>query len=377
MNRINLSKLNSDIIYVFVPGLILVICLLIISCSTSVEQECDSGIPCVPPIQTPFEQLSDYGLFFGELKDLNPVEGMLPYDLNTELFSDYAGKQRFVYLPDETTIEVTDSHEMKFPVGTILVKNFYYNDDDREPSAGRTLLETRLLIRYEEGWKPHTYTWNHKQTGAQLKRTGEVKPINWTDEEGIIRDVEYRIPSVNDCGSCHRKSGRITTLGPNIRNLNKPYSYRDGTENQLIRWRANGFFGVEIKPDELSRLPAWDDPDSGPLHLRARAYLDVNCSSCHNESGSARNSGLFMEYEQEDAYRLGVCKIPVAAGSGGGGLKYGIVPGKPDESILLHRMNSTDPDVRMPEIGRTLIHDEAVDMIREWIQEMDLPPCGE
>lgn len=364
-SRVNLS------VYVAVS-------ILITSCSTNVEQGCDTGNPCIPPANAPFEQLSDYGLFSGKMDELRPVEGLVPYDLNTELFSDYAKKQRFVYLPAETSIEIIYRHELDFPVGTFLVKNFYYNKDDRDPSKGRTLIETRLLIRYKDNWRPTTYEWNREQTRARLKRTGENTPVNWTDKNGTVRHVNYRIPSVNDCGSCHRKNGQIIPLGPkNIRNLNKQYFYSNGMENQLERWWANGFFEEEINLDVLPRLPVWNDPDSGPIHLRARAYLDVNCSNCHNQSGSARNSGLYLEFEQEDPYRLGVCKIPVAAGSGAAGLKYGIVPGKPDESILLHRMNSTKPNVRMPEIGRTLIHDEAVGLIREWIETMDLPQCDE
>lgn len=355
--------------------LVIFFCLLITSCSTHVEQECHSGVPCIPAFGEPFEQLSDYSLFKDELKDLNPVEGVLPYDLNTILFSDYSTKQRFIYLPEGTSIGTDDPNSLGFPVGTILVKNFFYYKSDLQPSAGRTLIETRLLIRYEEGWSPNTYVWNQDQTGARLKRIGEVTPIDWTDKNGVLRHVNYRIPSVNDCGNCHRKNGEIVPLGPKIKNLNRPYDYRDGTQNQLIKWSQHGFFGETQNPDELQPLPVWNEPDTGPLHLRARAYLDINCSSCHNAGGSARNSGLFLEYEQTDPSRLGVCKIPVAAGSGAGGLKYGIVPGSPDESILLYRMNSSDPDVRMPEIGRTLIHDEAVELISEWIKTMDLPAC--
>jgi hypothetical protein len=167
----------------------------------------------------------------------------------------------------------------------------------------------------------------------------------------------------------------VTPLGPEIRNLNKEYTYRDGAENQLKRWSSNSFFKGELNPVEMPQLPAWNESESGMLNLRARAYLDVNCSNCHNSLGSARNSGLFLTYEEESPQRIGVCKIPVAAGYVGEGIKYDIVPGNPDQSILLHRMNSTDPNIRMPELGRTMIHDEAVELIKEWIASMDMPPC--
>ena len=67
---------------------------------------------------------------------------------------------------------------------------------------------------------------------------------------------------------------------------------------------------------------------------------------------------------------LGSYKKPVATGRGSGGLKYSIVPGKPDQSILLHRMESMDPGGMMPEAGRSLSHDEAAEMIRDWIAQM-------
>ena len=351
--------------------------LFFISCSTKVEQGCDPGIPCIPEYRSPHERLSDYALFRGELNQLHPIDRLLPYDLNTALFSDYAQKQRFIYVPVEVSIAFTNSHRLEFPTGTVLVKNFYYNDDDRNSSSGRTLIETRLLIRYDDGWKPNTYVWNSDQTDAFLKRTGEVKPLTWTDSEGKTRHLEYKIPSVNDCGTCHRTNGEIMVLGPNVRNLNRSMDYSTGHEHQLLKWKREGFFGEDFSIDALAKLPVWDDEGCSSLNQRARAYLDVNCSSCHHEAGSARNSGLYLDYDQEDPYRLGVCKVPVAAGSGTAGLKYDVVPGKPHESLLLHRMKSTVPGVRMPEIGRTLVHEEAIRLIDEWIESMDLPTCEE
>lgn len=67
---------------------------------------------------------------------------------------------------------------------------------------------------------------------------------------------------------------------------------------------------------------------------------------------------------------LGIGKAPVAAGKGSGGRLYSIVPGKPDESILLYRIESVDPGVMMPEMGRRLAHKEGVELVRQWILEM-------
>ena len=101
---------------------------------------------------------------------------------------------------------------------------------------------------------------------------------------------------------------------------------------------------------------------------RARAYLEVNCAHCHNPAGAASNSGLFLEAAQRDVTARGIGKPPVAAGRGSGGRLVDIAPGRPDESILLHRMTSTEPGVAMPELGRALPHDEALAMLRTWIE---------
>ena len=110
---------------------------------------------------------------------------------------------------------------------------------------------------------------------------------------------------------------------------------------------------------------------SETLDARARSYLDINCSHCHNKVGPADTSGLLLEPDSPFGPSLGLCKLPIAAGTGTGDRKFGIVPGKPDESIFTYRMESTNPAVMMPELGRSLAHREGVELIAEWIAEMD------
>ena len=57
----------------------------------------------------------------------------------------------------------------------------------------------------------------------------------------------------------------------------------------------------------------------------------------------------------------------MAAGHGSGELLFDMVHGKPDESILIHRLDSIEPKVMMPEIGRSTIHREGVELIRAWV----------
>ncbi len=107
------------------------------------------------------------------------------------------------------------------------------------------------------------------------------------------------------------------------------------------------------------------------MEERARAYLDANCSHCHDRHGPAASSALYLSAQEKEPHTLGRCKAPVAAGRGSGkDLPFDIVPGKPERSIIVYRLGSQDPGVMMPELGRSLVHEEGVALIREWIQQM-------
>jgi hypothetical protein len=121
---------------------------------------------------------------------------------------------------------------------------------------------------------------------------------------------------------------------------------------------------------EMPSAVAWDD-ETAPLEDRARAYLDINCAHCHSPVGAADTSGLFLDIDTEVGPQYGICKAPIAAGGGSGGRLVDISPGEPDESIITYRMGSTEPASMMPELGRSLSHDEGVDLIAEWIDSLD------
>ncbi|MDX1619216.1 MAG: SO2930 family diheme c-type cytochrome [Balneolaceae bacterium] len=349
---------------------------LLANCVNDSNLECVGGetAPCVPADE-PHPVLSEYNLFQGPLKEMRPAAGVLPYDLNTLLFSDYAQKFRMIYVPRGSAVTIRDGGELYFPEGTVLVKNFFYDLDLRNTAAGRRIVETRLLIRRATGWETATYVWNETQDQAHLKQAGARQQIEWTGRQGDRRKVDYLIPSKNDCKSCHSRGNKLLPLGPEPANLNKIYHYADGPENQLARWERRGILWDKPATDSITPLPVWDDPSTGTLDERARSYLEVNCGHCHNPSGSARNSGLFLSFGQQDPYRLGLCKPPVAAGNGTGGRSHDIVPCRPDRSILVYRMETQKPAERMPEIGRTLVHEEGVALIKEWIESMECGMC--
>lgn len=322
-----------------------------------------------PAINIPSEKglawLSEYNFFVGNLAELNPntIEGVVPYDLNTALFSDYASKKRFIYVPNGSSIPFDTASVLDLPIGSVLIKHFYY------PHADGTsdYIETRLLIRKADGWQPEIYEWNDDQTDASRTVVGGTKSLN-VNVGGLVRNFNYLIPNQNQCKNCHAYNAELRPIGPTIHNLNKDYIYPNGIANQIDAWVG---LGILDRPNN-SNIPSWsaiDDPHVS-LNERARAYLDVNCSSCHRREGSAANSGFYLAYDNQDSLSLGIWKTPVAAGNGSGGLDYVIHPGHADESILLYRMMADEVDERMPEIGRELLHDEGIELIRKWINSL-------
>lgn len=318
---------------------------------------------------SPAKQLSDYRLF-DDASARQPASGVTPYVLNTPLFSDYAEKFRYIYVPPGERIPYSAEGVLDLPVGAVLIKTFAFPPDLRKPDENIRFIETRLLIHKASGWVALTYIWNDAQTEAVLKRTGTTVPIDTIGADGAPLHINYAIPNVNQCKECHSASGVVMPIGPKARNLNGNYAYASGTENQLKHWSDIGILAGAPDPASAPSTPRWDDP-SVPLADRAKAYLDANCAHCHTRTGMASTSGLFLELDQPDKAHRGIGKVPIAAGRGSGQFHYDIVPGDPDQSILLFRMESTEPGVMMPELARTLVHKEGVALIRDYIAAMD------
>lgn len=318
------------------------------------------------------EKLSDYGFFAGNLANQQPAAGVVPYTLNTPLFSDYAEKLRFVKLPPGQSVAYTDTAVLNFPVGTTLIKTFYYPHDFRDPTKGRQLLETRLLVHQPGGWKALTYVWNPDQTDALLEVAGETKTVQYVDGQGSTRQHAYMIPNLNQCKGCHNRQEVMTPIGTSVRQLNGNLVYAGAAseENQLLHWQRTGMLTGMPALADCPRTPVWNKPETGSLNDRARAWLDINCAHCHNPQGPAMTSGLNLSYRETNPTALGILKTPVAAGRGSGGHAFDIVPGNPDESILIYRLHSTDPGDMMPELGRKTVHTESLELLRNWIKAM-------
>jgi uncharacterized repeat protein (TIGR03806 family) len=310
------------------------------------------------------DELSAWGLFTDGAAQ-TPAAGVVPYDLNAPLFSDYAAKHRFIRLPQGGKITVGAGGRWEFPVGTVLVKTFAFAADLRDPAAGERLIETRLLVHESAGWEAYVYQWNDAETEAVLTQVGARVPVSWIDESGAEKSITYRVPNRVQCENCHGGTGPSHPLGPRTQQLER--------HGQIDDFIARGMFSAP--PADRTAFPDPEDA-SAPLEERARAYLDSNCAHCHREGGAAQQSGLWLNREISEPIRLGICKPPVAAGRGTGGRRVGILPGQPDGSIVIYRVESEEAGVKMPELPAVLSHAEGVALLREWIAAMPADDCG-
>jgi uncharacterized repeat protein (TIGR03806 family) len=301
------------------------------------------------------DSLSAFGFFDGTVA--KPAPELIAYALRTPLFSDYAEKQRFIYLPTGKAVAAEAGEgRLQFPVGTAIIKSFGYPDIKGVFKP----IETRVLLHKADGWVALPYVWRADGRDADLRVGGTRVAAHFQRPGGAKQDIQYAVPNKNQCKQCHAESGALMPIGPRLANM---VFTKDSDKTRLLARAA-------MPAAMLSSWPKWDDPKSGSVASRATAYLRINCGHCHNPAGSASNSGLYFDGKDHGAANAGINKRPVAAGRGSGDLDFVISPGDPAKSILIHRMKSLDPGVAMPELGRATVHAEGVRLIEEWIKEM-------
>ncbi len=339
--------------------------LILLFCATLASLSCGRffGSDVRSFIAEPFpEKLSEWRLF---TSGIMPNKRVVPYDLNTPLFSDYATKHRTIWMPEGTAATYKNDDVFDFPIGTIITKTFAYPAGEGKEK----LIETRLLVHSKEGWKALPYVWNEAQTEATLEIAANPVQISFTDPKGQKHDFSYGIPNANECTHCHENNKIVTPIGPKARNLNRDFDYADGKANQLAYLTKIGYLQNAPAPEQAPKVPVWNDPSTGSLETRARAYLDNNCAHCHRSSGVAGYTAFLLDYNETDPRKLGFCKLPNSAGYTGN-RPFDIVPGSPDESIVIYRMHSTRAKEMMPEIGRSIIHEEGIALVREWLASL-------
>ncbi len=324
----------------------------------------------------PFETLSEYGFFAGSMVDLVPSPGVVGYTVASPLWADAAEKGRFFAMPEGAAIERTDEGAWEFPTGSVFIKTFYF-DQDRGEAEDLRIVETRLLVREDDGhWQSYGYLWNDEQTDAVRTKAGADVVLDVLDEGGTPGSQLYLVPDQLACETCHDRDDVAVLLGPSTRQMNTTWPIGGAEEavNQIDWLAEHGYFAADVPAAET--LPALARPTSdASLNDRARSYLHGNCSHCHRRGGLAGGTGLRLSAYIDDPPQYGVCNGLGPLSPSGQGRTYGIWPGRPDKSFVPFRMASTDPAVKMPELPNLRPDDFGVSLIEAWITELPGPAC--
>ncbi|WP_196888542.1 c-type cytochrome [Aureivirga sp. CE67] len=290
------------------------------------------------------EKLSDYNIYDGALKNLIPTEDYHLYEIASPLFTNYAKKQRLIKLPPNSKMTKIDDLNPSFPDGTIIVKTFYYHIDDRNPSLGNKIIETRLLIKSKGLWNVGTYIWNDSQTEAVFSLDGQSKNVAWIDKNGNEKSVIYEIPKKQDCIVCHQNNAEISPIGPKLRNMNMDVSRNGEIINQLAYFQSIGMLD-DFDHNLIGSLGNYFD-ESIPLDERGRAYFEMNCAHCHNPQGFSEAAKKGLDFRRETSL---------------------------ENTGILNKKQQIDrviKDVYMPWIGTTTLDEEGYAVVHDYLNSL-------
>ena len=358
---------------------------ILISCSNHEEEQYIPLSPVVVDLsKVPYPKLSDYHFFEGEMKNLTPSLNVIPYEPASALFSDYAHKKRFVWIPvGEKATYNGDGNTLELPVGSAIIKTFYYDNVQNVTPVGATrIIETRIMIRKLTGWIFADYVWNNSQTEALLDNMGSFTEVTWL-ENGTTKTANYRIPSEEQCIVCHKRreivNGNETTfytpIGIKPQNLNFNRNYGSESKNQLTKWIEQGYLENNFTFPTAANTTIDYNDTTKPLELRVRSYFDINCAHCHSNNRHCDYRPMRFAFNEtaNNHTNMGVCVQTQDMQGFNPALSKIITPGNINRSMLYFRLNTVNPTYRMPLHGRTLIHEEGTQLIKEWINS--LQPC--
>ena len=341
-----------------------------LSCSKEDYTEIETYPVVLDLAKVPYPKLSDYNFFKGNIKEQKPSYGVIPYKPNSELFSDYALKNRFVWMPNGVKATFNgDGNVLELPVGSALIKNFYY--ENVQPNNTTKIIETRIMIRKSTGWIFANYIWNDEQSDALLTTQSTARDLSWKDANNVVHTLNYRTPEVDfECLRCHSTFNNqiINPLGIKPQNINYNFNYAEGSKNQLNKLIEFGYLENNL-PDQINSTVDFNDT-SKSLDLRVRSYFDANCAHCHENGGEASSHNLrFAFNETINPVKMGVTAH--AAHYLEGYNNVTVTPGNVNLSILHYRIN-TENDLLyiMPPLIRTKRHTEAVQLIETWINSL-------
>ena len=322
-----------------------------------------------PPTRAMPKLLSQTGVF-ADLTNLSPASFLIPYTVNSPLWSDGAVKTRWFTLPTNTVIGFAANGEWTFPAGSVFLKHFELPVDETNPQIRRRL-ETRLLVRDTNGYVyGASYKWRTDNSDADLVIAGITEPIEIKTATGT-RTQKWFYPGRQDCLTCHTPaSGGV--LGVKTRQLNGDFKYPSGvTANQLHTLGHLGIFSAAFEDWKIFHYPRLVNitNPAAALQIRVRSYLDVNCSMCHRPGGA----GAFFDARFDTPLKKqNLINGPVANQLNIAGAKV-IVPGDTNKSVLFYRVSRVGEN-QMPPIGKNVVDEKAVAVIGKWIMTQRAKP---
>ncbi|HEU4577086.1 MAG TPA: PQQ-dependent sugar dehydrogenase [Polyangiaceae bacterium] len=312
--------------------------------------------------------LSETGAFTNT-ETLTPSPGLVPYAVQSPLYSDGASKSRWISVPEGEQVQFSQDRSWKLPAGSVLVKHFEIALDESHPEAVRRL-ETRFLVTNSEGVYGLTYKWNQAGTDADLLLESQTEEIAIQGANGQTRSIRYFYPGPGDCVVCHN-SAAGSALGLRTSQLNGDFLYPGSSRpaNQLFTWGQIGLLDAALSPSQIRALghlvPLTDE--TTPLEARIRSYWAANCSMCHGVL-----PGIQAHWDARYETPLAQQGVVWVTPSGATGLPndFLIAPGAPENSLLYRRSSSTNPGYRMPPLGRSSADPMYVQQLEQWIQEL-------
>lgn len=296
---------------------------------------------------------------FSDLSTLTPSTGIIPFTINSPLWSDSAIKSRWVAVPNDGPPYASDEQisfvpvgEWGFPNGTVFIKHFELTVN--EGTGERKRLETRFLVRDAEGAVYGiSYKWRPDHSDADLLPDGLEEKITITSSSGATRIQNYSYPSRADCLFCHNQHANYI-LGPKTHQLNGDFTYPETgrTDNQLRTLNHLGLlnpapseasFATYLKSVAVSNT-------SAPVQHRMKSWIDANCSHCHRPGGfgPGYDGRFYTPIENQNLINTYV--------------KFRDVAGSP----LYQRDNALDA-FKMPPLAKNLVHQTAMATLRQWI----------
>jgi uncharacterized repeat protein (TIGR03806 family) len=280
---------------------------------------------------------------------------MIPYAVNSPLWSDGAEKQRYLGIPDGATITINPDQDWDLPIGSVAMKTF---------SVGGKLVETRLFMRHDDGmWAGYTYEWNDDGKDATLLAGSKLKTLSDT--------AAWAYPSRSQCIQCHSAAAG-GTLGLDTAQLNRDMVYlsTNRVSNQLETLDHIGMFTTPLAQPAAAAPRLSDPAGTDPIEQRARAYLHANCSHCHRPMGGGGGT-MDLRYTQTLADTK-TCNAANSQGPVNGAAKL-VVPGDPAHSIVSARLHATDVK-RMPPVAVSVTDDAGSKVIDDWITSLTACP---